>query len=57
VPFLLITGMAALIFRELILTISFAIVASLAVALTLVPTLVRALLARSASGAGSTAAA
>ena len=39
VPFLLITGMAALIFRELILTISFAIVASLAVALTLVPML------------------
>ena len=38
-PFLLITGMAALIFRELILTISFAIVASLAVALTLVPML------------------
>jgi hydrophobe/amphiphile efflux-1 (HAE1) family protein len=45
VPFLLITGMAALIFRELILTISFAIVASLAVALTLVPTLA-ALLSR-----------
>ncbi len=39
VPFLLISGLAALIFRELILTISFAIVASLAVALTLVPTL------------------
>lgn len=39
VPFLLITGLAALIFRELILTISFAIVASLAVALTLVPML------------------
>jgi hydrophobe/amphiphile efflux-1 (HAE1) family protein len=39
VPFLLITGLAALIFRELILTISFAIVASLGVALTLVPTL------------------
>jgi hydrophobe/amphiphile efflux-1 (HAE1) family protein len=38
-PFLLVTGMAALIFRELILTISFAIVASLAIALTLVPTL------------------
>ncbi|TVP42498.1 MAG: efflux RND transporter permease subunit [Gemmatimonadales bacterium] len=45
VPFLLITGMAALIFRELILTISFAIVASLGVALTLVPMLA-ALLAR-----------
>ncbi|HUP02272.1 MAG TPA: efflux RND transporter permease subunit [Gemmatimonadota bacterium] len=39
VPFLLISGLAALIFRELILTISFAIMASLAVALTLVPTL------------------
>jgi hydrophobe/amphiphile efflux-1 (HAE1) family protein len=39
VPFLLISGLAALIFRELILTISFAIVASLAVALTLVPML------------------
>ncbi len=38
-PFLLITGMAALVFRELILTISFAVVASLAVALTLVPML------------------
>ncbi len=39
VPFLLITGMAALVFRELILTISFAVVASLAVALTVVPML------------------
>ncbi|HKY61546.1 MAG TPA: efflux RND transporter permease subunit [Gemmatimonadota bacterium] len=39
VPFLLISGLAALIFRELILTISFAILASLTVALTLVPTL------------------
>jgi hydrophobe/amphiphile efflux-1 (HAE1) family protein len=38
-PFLLITGMAALVFRELILTISFAVIASLAVALTLVPML------------------
>jgi hydrophobe/amphiphile efflux-1 (HAE1) family protein len=38
-PFLLVSGMAALIFRELILTISFAIVASLAIALTLVPML------------------
>ena len=37
VPFLLITGLAALIFRELVLTISFAILASLATALTLVP--------------------
>jgi len=39
VPFLLISGLAALIFRELILTISFAIVAALGVALTLVPML------------------
>jgi CzcA family heavy metal efflux pump len=39
VPFLLISGLAALIFRELILTISFAILGSLAVALTVVPTL------------------
>jgi hydrophobe/amphiphile efflux-1 (HAE1) family protein len=39
VPFLLISGLAALIFRELILTISFAILASLAVALTVVPML------------------
>lgn len=38
-PFLLVTGMAALIFRELILTISFAILATLAAALTLVPML------------------
>jgi CzcA family heavy metal efflux pump len=39
VPFLLISGLAALLFRELILTISFAIIASLGVALTLVPML------------------
>lgn len=39
VPFLLISGLAALIFRELILTISFAMLASLGVALTLVPML------------------
>ena len=39
VPFLLISGLASLIFRELILTISFAIIASLAVALTVVPML------------------
>jgi hydrophobe/amphiphile efflux-1 (HAE1) family protein len=38
-PFLLVSGLASLIFRELILTISFAILASLAVALTLVPML------------------
>jgi hydrophobe/amphiphile efflux-1 (HAE1) family protein len=37
VPFLLISGLTALLFRELILTISFAILASLLVALTLVP--------------------
>jgi CzcA family heavy metal efflux pump len=39
VPFLLISGLAALIFKELILTISFAILASLMVALTVVPML------------------
>jgi multidrug efflux pump subunit AcrB len=39
VPFLLISGLAALIFRELILTISLAVVGSLIVALTLVPAL------------------
>ena len=39
IPFLLISGLAALLFRELILTISFAIIASLGVALTLVPML------------------
>jgi len=38
-PFLLISGLASLIFEELILTISFAILASLAVALTVVPML------------------
>ncbi len=38
-PFLLITGLAALLFRELIFTISFAIAASLVIAVTLVPTL------------------
>ena len=38
-PFLLITGLSSLIFRELILTISFAILASLPLALTLVPML------------------
>src|SRR5690606_16260851 len=37
--FLLISGLAALIFRELILTISFAIIGSLFVALTIVPML------------------
>ncbi len=39
VPFLLISGLAALLFRELLLTISFAIIVSLVVALTLVPML------------------
>jgi CzcA family heavy metal efflux pump len=38
-PFLLISGLSALLFRELILTISFAILASLPLALTLVPML------------------
>ncbi len=38
-PFLLIVGLAALFFNELILTISFAIIASLLVAATLVPSL------------------
>lgn len=38
-PFLLIVGLAALFFKELILTISFAIIASLLVAITLVPML------------------
>ncbi len=38
-PFLLITGLASLVFRELLLTIAFAIIASLAAALTLVPML------------------
>lgn len=38
-PFLLITGLAALLFRELIFTIAFAIVASLLGAITLIPTL------------------
>lgn len=38
-PFLLMTGLSAMVFRELILTISFAILASLPLALTLVPML------------------
>ena len=54
VPFLLISGLAALIFRELILTISFAILASLGVALTLVPMLAAQLgKVRFTSGAAS----
>ena len=39
VPFLLISGLAALFFKELILTISFAIIGSLLVSITLVPML------------------
>ena len=55
VPFLLITGLASLIFRELVLTISFAIIASLAVALTLVPMLAAQLArVRFQSGLGET---
>lgn len=38
-PFLLVSGLAALIFRELILTITFGMLAALGVALTLVPML------------------
>ncbi len=38
-PFLLISGIAALVFRDLILTISFAILATLVAAITLVPML------------------
>ncbi len=44
-PFLLISGLAAMVFRDLIITISFAIATSLAAALTLVPMLT-ALLAK-----------
>ncbi|MGH7569566.1 MAG: efflux RND transporter permease subunit [Gemmatimonadales bacterium] len=55
VPFLLISGLAALIFRELVLTISFAIAASLATALTLVPMLSAQLArVRRSSGIGET---
>ncbi|MGB2926741.1 MAG: efflux RND transporter permease subunit, partial [Limnothrix sp.] len=43
-PFLLIGGFLALIFSELILTISFAVAASLAIALTIVPTMAAKLL-------------
>ncbi|MGG6295377.1 efflux RND transporter permease subunit [Leptolyngbya sp. AN02str] len=43
-PFLLIGGFIALLFNELILTISFAVAASLAVALTVVPALTSRLL-------------
>ncbi|MEB3210955.1 MAG: efflux RND transporter permease subunit [Leptolyngbyaceae bacterium] len=44
-PFLLIGGFISLLFNELILTISFAVAASLIVALTVVPTLAARLLA------------
>lgn len=44
-PFLLIGGFISLLFSELVLTISFAIAASLVVALTVVPTLTARLLA------------
>jgi hydrophobe/amphiphile efflux-1 (HAE1) family protein len=55
VPFLLISGLSALIFRELILTISFAILASLPVALTVVPMLSAKLSRiRFSSGVGKT---
>ena len=54
-PFLLISGLSALVFRELILTISFAILASLVVALTLVPMLSAQLArVRFSSGIGGT---
>ena len=46
-PFLLVTGLAALLFRELILTIAFAVLASLVAAITLVPTLSAQLAGRS----------
>jgi multidrug efflux pump subunit AcrB len=50
-PFLLIGGFISLLFNELILTISFAVAASLVVALTVVPTLASRLLAiRRSSG-------
>lgn len=55
VPFILIAGLAAMIFREMILTISFAILASLLVGLTLVPTLARQFAkVRFSSGLGET---
>lgn len=50
-PFLLVSGVAALVFNEMILTIAFAIIATLAAALTLVPTLA-ALTGRLAGGSG-----
>ncbi|MGL6338974.1 MAG: efflux RND transporter permease subunit, partial [Waterburya sp.] len=53
VPFLLIGGFIALLFNELILTISFAVAASILVAVTVVPMLASRLLAiRQTSGIG-----
>jgi CzcA family heavy metal efflux pump len=49
VPFLLIGGFISLLFNELILTISFAVAASLIVALTVVPALAARLLTRQRS--------
>jgi multidrug efflux pump subunit AcrB len=54
VPFLLIGGFIALLFNELILTISFAVAASILVAVTVVPMLASRLLAiRQSSGIGN----
>ncbi len=53
-PFLLIGGFISLLFNELVLTVSFAVGASLIVALTVVPALTARLLAvRRSSGAGN----
>ncbi len=49
VPFLLLGGFIALLFNELVLTISFAVAASLGVALTVVPALATRLLVRPGS--------
>ncbi len=52
-PFLLIGGFISLLFNELVLTVSFAVAASLMVALTVVPTLTSRLMAmRTSSGIG-----
>ncbi len=51
-PFLLLGGVFSLLFNELILTISFAVAASLLLALTLVPTLASQMLTRSKSRSG-----
>ncbi len=53
-PFLLIGGFISLLFNELVLTVSFAVAASLVVALTVVPALTSRLLAiRRSSGVGN----